>query len=144
MIDMKMPKCCIGCPILRESAWWGTYCPFVCEENNVNIKERTDRPSECPLKEIEKSEDCVSRQAALDALCEMLHGCFGVDDEELDAVITTINELPPVTPVEKIGHWEWDSDFWCRRCSECHLSKDSKYFNYCPNCGAKMQEVEDD
>lgn len=43
----------------------------------------------------------------------------------------------------KTGHWEWDSDFWCHRCSECHLSKDSKYFNYCSNCGAKM-EVKDD
>lgn len=62
MIDMKMPRCCIGCPILRESAWWGAYCPFVCEENNVNIKERTDRPSECPLKEIVELENCVNRQ----------------------------------------------------------------------------------
>lgn len=50
-IDMEMPRCCIGCPILRESEGWGAYCPFVCEENNINIKQRTDRPSDCPLKE---------------------------------------------------------------------------------------------
>lgn len=53
MIDMKMPKCCIGCPILRDYYGWEAYCPFVHENN---LKERTDRPSECPLKEIEESE----------------------------------------------------------------------------------------
>ena len=57
MIDMEMPRCCIECPILRENDWCGIYCPFVCEENNINIKQRTDRPSDCPLKEIEKSEE---------------------------------------------------------------------------------------
>ena len=46
--------------------------------------------------------------------------------------------LAEVEQKQKIGHWEWDNDFQCRRCSECHLSKDSKYFNYCSNCGAKM------
>lgn len=53
MIDMKIPKCCIGCPILRDYYGWEAYCPFVHENH---LKERTDRPSECPLKEIEESE----------------------------------------------------------------------------------------
>ena len=48
--------------------------------------------------EQEPCEDAVSRQAAIDELYKMLHDCFGADDEELDAVITTLNELPPVTP----------------------------------------------
>ena len=36
----------------------------------------------------------ISRQAAIDALYKMLHDCFWADDEELDAVITTLNDLP--------------------------------------------------
>ncbi len=51
--DFEMPRCCIGCPILRDSYGQEAYCPFVCEENNINIKQRTDRPSECPLVDIE-------------------------------------------------------------------------------------------
>lgn len=42
--------------------------------------------------------DCISRQAAIDELYKMLHDCFWADDEELDAVITTLNDLPPVHP----------------------------------------------
>lgn len=42
--------------------------------------------------------DLISRQAAIDALCKMLHDCFWADDEELDAVITTLNELPSAQP----------------------------------------------
>lgn len=38
--------------------------------------------------------DTISRQDAVDALYKMLHDCFWADDEELDAVITTLNELP--------------------------------------------------
>jgi hypothetical protein len=43
-------------------------------------------------------EDAISRQAAIDELYKMLHDCFWADDEELDAVITTLNDLPSVQP----------------------------------------------
>lgn len=165
MIDMKMPKCCIGCPILRESAWWGTYCPFVCEENNINIKERTDRPSECPLKEIEESEDYVKRSSITEVLNKMdryvadeLTLCdterrfpknevFIVDDvyEEI------VEQLPSVTPAEKEGHWTNEGFCGDYICSVCKNEIDSdvpnmRGFNfelpkYCPNCGAKMSEI---
>lgn len=39
-------------------------------------------------------DDLIRRKAAIDALYKMLHDCFWADDEELDAVITTLNELP--------------------------------------------------
>ena len=86
--------------------------------------------------------DCISRQAAIDELYKMLHDCFGADDEELDAVITTLNELPPVTPAEKVGQWEWNQydgnpkiGNW--HCSQCHGIGKS-YYDYCPYCKAKM------
>ena len=45
-----------------------------------------------------RATDCISRQAAIYELYKMLHDCFWADDEELDAVITTLNDLPPVHP----------------------------------------------
>jgi hypothetical protein len=65
--------------------------------------------------------DLISRQAAIDALYKMLHDCFWADDEELDAVITTLNELPSAQPRKK-GKWKRITDdvFADRfECSEC-------------------------
>ena len=108
-----------------------------------------------------RHEDCVSRQAAIDELYKMLHDCFGADDEELDAVITTLNTLPFVTPAEKVGRWiddnkdEIDAQYGRHlyRCQICN--KYAEYFvggtedwwdiekpNYCPSCGAKMEGEE--
>ena len=39
----------------------------------------------------------------------------------------------------KHGHWIWEDHYLV--CSECGKENDRK--NYCPNCGAKMDEVED-
>ena len=46
----------------------------------------------------EPMNDLISRQAASDELYKMLHDCFWADDEELDAVSITLNELPSVQP----------------------------------------------
>ena len=45
--------------------------------------------------EVPNSSDCISRQAAVDELVKMLGYCFQADEEVIDAVVTTINELPP-------------------------------------------------
>ena len=42
--------------------------------------------------------DCISRQAAIDELVKMLGYRFQADEEVLDAVVTTINELPSAQP----------------------------------------------
>ena len=49
----------------------------------------------------------------------------------------------------KHGHWIDDWDIGCSVCSECDDSflwedfNGVREFNYCPNCGAKMSEVEE-
>lgn len=63
-----------------------------------------------------------------------------------------LKALPPVTPQQKYGKWIVVSDgygesaYICE-CSECKdtvwVYKDAdRKWNYCPSCGAKMQESE--
>ena len=42
--------------------------------------------------------DAISRQAAIDELVKMLGYCFQADEEVLDAVVTTVRELPSAQP----------------------------------------------
>ena len=43
-------------------------------------------------------DDSISRKSAIDELCVMLRTCFGADDEELDAVTVTLNNMPSAQP----------------------------------------------
>ena len=43
-------------------------------------------------------DDLIRRKSAIDELCVMLRDCFGADDEELDAVTVTLNNMPPSQP----------------------------------------------
>ena len=57
-----------------------------------------------------------------------------------------IKNLPPVTPKQRTGKWiefrheEWANNIYIK-CSECGkiYHRDEKEFNFCPNCGAKME-----
>lgn len=93
-------------------------------------------------------DDTIYRQAAIDELIKMLGYCFQADEEVLDAVVTTINELPPAEP--KRGRWiSADAmfggvPFYCSECGE--NTRDTVMgkprWNFCPNCGAKMEVTE--
>lgn len=107
--------------------------------------------------EQEPCEDCVSREEAKQFLYERIDR---LNDDELYDIFSRIiddmyNELPSVTPKPKAGHWINakvgklfpSNDF---KCSECGNVLDFNGVNcgrgdanYCPNCGAKMQEVKE-
>jgi hypothetical protein len=81
--------------------------------------------------EQEPCEDCISRQAAIDA-CDQSINLFEAVDR--------IKELTPVTPQPKMGHWlysgENGADRWtCDNCFD-FVEKPTKI---CPNCGVKME-----
>ena len=69
-IDMEMPSCCVsyteendnyvGCPLYR-----------ICKQRET-IKTNY-KPSDCPLIEIEQSEDCVSREQAKKKIIQWYH-----------------------------------------------------------------------
>ena len=89
--------------------------------------------------------DVISRQAVLDkakywiAMQETKTGFIEKRGYFVDA--DDIKALPSVQPEQKIGHWIPRNSFLLRyKCSECE--RESEEYNYCPNCGAKMEEGE--
>lgn len=93
------------------------------------------------------SEDCISRQAVLDALHKRFEGSFDRDKWWNSVhVIDAINNVPSVNPQEQTGHWishyDEDSKEGWYECDRCHTER---AFNtdYCPDCGAKMVEPQE-
>ena len=96
-------------------------------------------------------DDLISRQAAIDAI-----GRLDIPEdmcvfEILSHIELEIGNLPSAQPTaEPVRHGKWikaDSQQYFRKhypcftCSECGYRKDSqKKWNYCPNCGARMDE----
>lgn len=117
--------------------------------------------------ELEPCEDAISRQAVLDAIdvkawefCDYLIR-NGRNDEQkpvshfADNLRECVGEdLPSVTAQQKIGKWIMSDDGLYRPiCNNCGahpwkgyiptVEEATEAFKYCPNCGAKMQEVEE-
>ncbi len=92
--------------------------------------------------EQEPCEDCISRQAVIDITAET---------GALETQRRVMN-LPPVQPKAKAGKWimKEDNTSFVRQlprrwaeCSCCGWSCDigiAKRYNYCPDCGAKMED----
>lgn len=103
-----------------------------------------DMPS---VLEQEPCTDAISRSAVIDTLTKT----SGIRGDALKALY----DLPPVTPQPKMGAWEWlsyegiDEGNW--HCSECNrivcgaiTAVNPVYsYKYCPQCGCKMQEVDE-
>ena len=87
--------------------------------------------------------DLISRQAAIDAHCELCEAndkCICVYCKDIERFMN----LPTAEP--KKGKWiEEDDDIIHGHCSSCGWASvwqqtDVFGMNYCPNCGAKMEE----
>ena len=86
--------------------------------------------------------DIISRRAAIEAVsrgCQEFRGIFAECEKNL-------NELPPEQP--KIGKWVEDVAYYdedgcpciITRCNQC--GEPNPVSNFCPNCGAKMEETD--
>ena len=100
--------------------------------------------------------DPIERQAAVDALMEILDRPKHAEFLYTDEICKTLNELPSVEPGQKTGEW---IKYGVPRCGEQHYKCTScgyyinfgqwgelytKEFKYCPNCGCKMERGEQD
>lgn len=97
--------------------------------------------------------DTISRQAVLDAIENEYKGKANeVLAHEIVNIMAIIDDIPPVNPT-KTGHWIGEKAYpICSKC-KCNIIEEYisysdyaemyKPMNYCPNCGAKMQEVEE-
>lgn len=93
---------------------------------------------------VESSQDCISREAAIDVVVFECGEWTGLAKE----INKQLRQLPPVTPRPK-GKWIqtkddcdgvnfYDFSFECSKCGKERSFKS----NYCPNCGAYMRESE--
>jgi len=92
----------------------------------------------------EPCDDVVSRILARMWNCRGKH-TTNIDKVAMEQIIR--DELPPVIPQQKYGKWittrtfMHDGEYYCDRC-KCDAPNNEKW-DYCPNCGAKMQESEE-
>ena len=87
--------------------------------------------------------DLISRQAAIDALMEILDRPNHAEFLYTDEICKALKALPSAQPEHKKGKWinrslnilypEWER-YTCSVCGE-----HSNRYDYCPNCGARMK-----
>lgn len=103
--------------------------------------------------------DLISRQAAIDAVCESCslvgdyHKCDGYPKDSIWCEeITALRKVPSAQSERKRGKWvDVMTEEWCTfdecKCSVCgvveYFNKGWKKFSYCPNCGSFMGEKDD-
>lgn len=102
------------------------------------------------------NDDLISRQAAIDALCNGKCDEEGRWCDDGDCLpVRRIKSLPAAEPKQRIGQWIYGQDELFVSCSECGMEttrneirgialfgKDEPKF--CPNCGAKMKKESED
>lgn len=125
-IDNPNYEHCISCPYYGANQIGENV--FVCNSSEAH-------KMAVEALEQEPCEDCISRADAIE---------FFKDD---DYVVNELKNLAPVTPAEKVGHWEYKQydiafpeigNYHCSSCDAVGKNGD----NYCSVCGAKM-EVEE-
>ena len=88
--------------------------------------------------------DCISRQAALDAingLPKWIDTENGVCLDYADVLAVLSEHLPSAQPMRKKGKWIYDSPVTmkCDQCEYVVRNWFAKHFRYCPSCSADMR-----
>ena len=112
--------------------------------------------------EQEPCEDAISRQEAVEAF-QMFREYESNRSNEgwVNRIETVLNQLPPVNPQAKTGHWIMpvqddgmsEPIYYQVRCSECGFDLDPQTWHmelhqygadkFCPNCGCRMVEPQE-
>ena len=122
------------------------YCP-ICQQTTTVVKDGKCPKCGATMDELstraQQTEDAISREAAKQAIRERFKEL--VDRVEINSVL---NELPTVEPSRPTGHWIFNGGIepigWY--CSNCGLWSSAVYkpnYKYCPNCGFRMIEPQE-
>ena len=102
-------------------------------------------------------DDFISRRAAIDELGEEPEVWSGEDEYEMGlnnqwhSDVIALKSLP-AADVAQVRHGRWETEIItdvyglkhaCYACSVCGVANNDEY-DFCPNCGAKMDGGEDD
>lgn len=82
--------------IKELSEWLDDYCGWEELREAVGVAISALKAQNGTDTNVGSNGDTIYRQAAIDELYKMLHDYFWTDDEELDAIIATLNDLPSV------------------------------------------------
>lgn len=84
--------------------------------------------------------DLISRQAAIEELRDAENHAFNSYYKGLLKAHHIIADLPSIQIEQKPGRWI-DAREQCGKfmCSNCQFLCCTNQYNYCPNCGAKME-----
>ena len=80
--------------------------------------------------------DLIDRQAVLQIIDEWYD-----DKADIEDLIVRITYMPSVTPTERTGKWTHSNipNSTFSMCTECGFNRGELYFNFCPNCGCRME-----
>jgi hypothetical protein len=70
----------------------------------------------------------------------------GTGREEKGVWKSDIDKLPTIEAEPKRGRWieaSTDGAVFCSECGTEWLSEAARYYNFCPNCGARMEASDD-
>jgi len=141
----QQPCDCISLEVYKQVIW----------ERDIAIEQLKELGYEFGEK-IRTSDDCVNRQATLDAIIKEL--CIKDESYLLPsekAIYNVVKNMPPVTPTHgtcKDCRWlttDEDGNYYCRQtwdfdsldfyCADYEIIEDmSKYEYICPNCDAEV------
>lgn len=123
-----------------------------CKHSDNGNCAYTEECHECMWKskyEKQPCDDCISREAVDEYITNLLSG-YLYDEERtrLEELTAYIWELPSVQPTRTTGKWivcdvVKFGDFVGTEkyeCSKCHHRVGAFKSNFCPNCGARMEE----
>ena len=65
-------------------------------------------------------------------------------DKDIKQNIISILEQTPTADVRENVHAHWEGDGQCSNCKDYPLARYMRNPNFCPNCGARMDERRDD